>query len=214
MESIQLQEPNTKKSNVYVSLDIETTGPIPGINAMLSLGAAAYNEGGEFLLDFDVNLQITDGFVWDTSTRDWWNKQSDAAWLGATRFPVPPDTAMYLFRTYLHKLMQEYSARVTFVCWPTIYDMPFVQYYYARYGVRDIDIKLHNVIDIKTMAMLALGTSYLNTRKQDMPRIWFPPDFIEHSHIAVEDAKEQGYMFFQIRKSLSNALDPHIPSDL
>jgi len=198
-------------TQTYVSIDIETTGPTPGIHAMISLGAVAFNEQGEELSAFSVNLQVTDGMRWDSDTLAFWNKQSDAAWLAVTRNPEYPYIAVHSFEEWLRKLMDTYNTKLTFVCWPTIYDMPFVQYYWRKYyvlGEVDNPVKLYHVIDIKTMAMLALDCDYNAASKARMPREWFPPDFTEHTHVAVEDAREQGYMFFQIRQALRDMMQP------
>jgi hypothetical protein len=48
-------------------------------------------------------------------------------------------------------------------------------------------------LDIKTFAMALLGTDYREATKRNMPREWFDP--IPHTHIALDDAKEQGALF-------------------
>ena len=41
----------------YVSIDIEADGPAPGLNSMLSLGAAAFTSDGALAQTFSVNLE-------------------------------------------------------------------------------------------------------------------------------------------------------------
>ncbi len=46
---------------IYVSTDVETDGPIPGPNSMLSFGSAAYSRGKELLGTFSANLETLSG---------------------------------------------------------------------------------------------------------------------------------------------------------
>jgi hypothetical protein len=51
----------------------------------------------------------------------------------------------------------------------------------------------HSALDIKTLAMAALGTEYRESTKRNMPREWF--DTLPHNHVAVDDAIGQGVLF-------------------
>lgn len=46
-----------KKPEIYVSVDIEADGPIPGPHSMLSIGAVAYNEAGDEVAHYSANLE-------------------------------------------------------------------------------------------------------------------------------------------------------------
>ncbi len=46
---------------IYVSTDIETDGPIPGPNSMLSFGSAAFTAEGRLLSTFEANLEALPG---------------------------------------------------------------------------------------------------------------------------------------------------------
>ena len=48
-------------------------------------------------------------------------------------------------------------------------------------------------LDVKTFAMAQLRTDYRAATKQRMPRHWF--DDLPHSHVALDDAIEQGALF-------------------
>ena len=41
---------------IYISVDIETDGPIPGPNSMLSFGAAAFSDDGKLVDTHSANL--------------------------------------------------------------------------------------------------------------------------------------------------------------
>ena len=42
---------------IYVSIDIESDGPVPGLNSMLSLGAVAFDPVGKVLSKFQRNMK-------------------------------------------------------------------------------------------------------------------------------------------------------------
>jgi hypothetical protein len=43
-------------SEIYVSTDVETDGPIPGPHSMLSVGSAAYTADKRLVATFEANL--------------------------------------------------------------------------------------------------------------------------------------------------------------
>ncbi len=48
-------------TEIYVSVDIEADGPIPGDYSMLSLGSAAYDSDGNLISTFTVNVAPLEG---------------------------------------------------------------------------------------------------------------------------------------------------------
>jgi hypothetical protein len=50
-----------------------------------------------------------------------------------------------------------------------------------------------SALDIKTMAMMMLNREYHRSTKKNMPKRWF--DEHPHSHVALDDAIEQGALF-------------------
>ena len=71
----------------YVSIDIEADGPAPGLNSMLSLGAAAFTADGALVDTFSANLEALPDAREDArsmSRRSRWSR-----WEGAT----PPGRA-------------------------------------------------------------------------------------------------------------------------
>ena len=51
----------------------------------------------------------------------------------------------------------------------------------------------HSAVDIKTYAMALLGTKFRASVKKNMPPEWF--DKLPHTHVALDDAREQGALF-------------------
>ena len=63
---------------IYVSTDVETDGPIPGPNSMLSFASAAYRADKTLVDTFTANLDLLPGAAGDPKTIDWWRTQPDA----------------------------------------------------------------------------------------------------------------------------------------
>ena len=55
-----------------------------------------------------------------------------------------------------------------------------------------------SALDVKTYAMAVLKTPYRGTAKKIMPKQWF--DQLPHTHIALDDAIEQGALFCNLLK--------------
>jgi hypothetical protein len=86
--------------------------------------------------------------------------------------------------------------RPVFVAYPLLFDMMFVYWYQLRFvGASPFS---HSGIDIKTMAWTAMpGRGYREATKRNMPRHW--------RHVALDDAREQGELFVNIRHDLQRA---------
>jgi hypothetical protein len=172
----------------YVSIDIEADGPIPGPHSMLSLGAVAFDRDGHELDCFSVNLQTLEGAGGHPDTMAWWQTQPAA--LAACRvFPESPTTAIPRFAAWL----QGQPGKAVCVGYPVTFDFMFVQWYLHRFA--DGSPWSHSALDMKTFAWVLLGGHFTQATKRHMPRAWFG-EARAHSHVAVDDAREQGQLFF------------------
>ena len=78
-----------------------------------------------------------------------------------------------------------------FVGYPAAYDFMFV-YWYLMCFAGESPFS-HSALDIKTFAMALLKTHYRDATKRNMPKNWF--DKLPHTHVALDDAIEQGALF-------------------
>lgn len=171
---------------IYVSTDIEADGPIPGPHSMLSLGSAAYLPSGALHSTFSVNLVQLEGAQPDPSTQAFWDKNPDA-WAKCRQDPEAPHLAMSRYSDWLNSL----PGRPVFVGYPASYDFLFVYWYLIKFtGKSPFSF---SALDIKSYAMAMLKLPYRESVKRNMPKRWFPTE--PHTHVAVEDAIEQGALF-------------------
>ena len=102
-------------SEIYFSVDIETDGPIPGQNSMLSLGAVALDGHGNELSTYTVNFTELPGARPDPDTMEWWAKQPAAVVEAARGNPQNPRSATVMFREWVESVAGERSAKPVFV---------------------------------------------------------------------------------------------------
>lgn len=183
-------------TEIYVSVDIEADGPIPGDHSMISLGSAAYDNDGNLISTFTVNVAPLDGAKQHPDTMDFW-RANPKAWDAVQSDQQPPDCAMVKYAAWLDGLVAGTETHLVFVGYPVVFDYSFVHWYFVHFVGRDPFG--YYALDLKTYAMAALDTSFVETDKSKMPKDWLTR---EHSHIALDDAIEQGEMFFAIRKAI------------
>lgn len=171
----------------YVSTDVETDGPIPGRNSMLSLGSAAFDGAGNLLGTFSVNLHQLPDATPNESTMKWWGENREA-WAAHRVDPEYPGPAMHAYCAWLEAL----PGKKVFVGYPAGFDFTFVYWYLMAFaGKSPFGFQ---ALDMKTYAMARLGCGFKDSVKGQWPKKWFPVGK-KHSHIAVEDAIEQGHIF-------------------
>jgi hypothetical protein len=171
---------------IYVSTDVEANGPIPGPYSMLSLGSAAFRADGSLVGTFSANLKTLDGASEDPNTMAWWARRPDA-WNASRENAREVHEAIEEYVAWLEGL----PGRPVFVGYPAAYDFAFVYWYLIRFAGRSPFS--FSALDIKTLAMVLLGTDYRATTKKAMPRRWFGEAL--HGHVALADAIEQGQLF-------------------
>lgn len=181
------------REEVYVSTDIEADGPIPGPHSMLSLASAAFDARGALLGTFTVNLATLPDAAPHPATARFWDANSAA--FAATRVdPRDPAAAMADYIAWVKAL----PGKPVFVAYPAGFDFTFVYWYLMRFaGESPFGFA---ALDVKTMAMTMLRTEFREAVKRAMPARWIPDR--PHTHVALDDALEQGEMFARMLKEL------------
>ncbi|TWO72160.1 exonuclease [Caenimonas sedimenti] len=173
-------------AEIYISTDVETDGPIPGPHSMLSFGSAAYTPGKELVGTFSANLETLEGASAHPRTAEWWQTQPEA-WAACRANLEPPDAAMHRYVAWIKAL----RGKPVFVAYPAGFDFLFVYWYLMRF-VGESPFS-HSALDMKTYAMAVLKRGYRDSTKKNMPKQWFDP--LPHTHVALDDAIEQGALF-------------------
>jgi len=177
---------------IYVSTDIESDGPIPGPNSMLSFASVAFDADGNELGSFSRNLDLLPGATPHGPTMEWWSTQPEA-WEACRKDLVLPVKAMEDYIRWVKTL----PGKPVFVAYPAGFDFTFIYTYLIRFtGTSPFSF---SALDIKSYAMAVLKTGYREATKRNMPKRWFEGQ-PKHTHIALDDARGQGMLFCAMLK--------------
>ncbi len=171
---------------IYVSTDVETDGPIPGPHSMLSFGSAAYLADKTLIGTFTANLETLAGATGYPETMAWWKTQP-TAWAACRTDLQTPERALKDYAAWLKSL----PGQPIFVAYPVVFDYMFIQWYLHKFAGESPFSFIG--LDIKSYAMAMLKKEFRHVVKSTMPRRWF--DDLPHTHLALEDAIEQGALF-------------------
>ena len=117
---------------MFVSIDIETDGPCPGINSMLALGAVAYDGHGESGGYLVFHVRPAAGLRPELETMEWWDTQPEAwAEVSGSR-----NRARDMIPDFGH-WCEALRGEPVVVAWPAVFDFAFVSYYLWRFFGRN-----------------------------------------------------------------------------
>lgn len=176
-----------KESICFISVDVEASGPIPGEYSMLSVGAC---EVGNTANGFYVEIQpISDNFV---------QEALDVCGLSMDKLKTTgfaPADAMTKFAQWIKWTAKENYPK--FVGFNLGFDWQFVNYYFVKYlkenpfGISGIDTK---------SVWFSRDGIWKHTTKTYVKRSLKLN--LEHTHNALDDAREQAIIFEKILESL------------
>jgi hypothetical protein len=182
-----------ERSTVYLSVDVEADGPIPGAFSMVSFGAAVcgrfdgkdftavdpsaqtfYRELRPISAEFDPEALAVSGL-------DRERLETEGA---------DPVRAMADFRTWVDKVSA--GAKPIVVGYPACYDWMFLYWYLIRFHGHS-PFGHSGCMDMKTMFAVKAQRSIAFVGKRSMPKHLLPQR--PHTHNALDDAIEQGELF-------------------
>jgi DNA polymerase III epsilon subunit-like protein len=172
---------------IYISVDIETAGPIPGEYSMLSIGACAV-ENSEH--SFYVELQPI-------------NDNADPAALAVCKLSMEtlkeigkdPTAAMLEFSGWINQIAG--GRNPVFVGFNASFDWGFVNWYFHKFlGKNPFGI---GALDIKAYYMGLSGCTWGETKSSKLPGEFQPS--IPSAHNALGDARAQAEIFKKMLNS-------------
>ncbi len=174
---------------IFVSVDIEASGPIPGKYSMLSIGACVASNPAE---QFSCFLKpISQEFV---------PAALEVTGLSLERLReegLEPGEAMVQFRAWVESLADA-DQRVVFVGFNASFDWSFVNYYFHLFlGENPFGIA---ALDIKSMYFGTSECAWKSTRSSEIEKVVNPEN--SGNHDALDDAVYQAELFNLIREKL------------
>jgi ribonuclease T len=169
-------------TETYISVDVETAGPVPGQYALLSIGACLV---GDPATSFYIKLQPD--FPDFTQEAIAIHGLSLTA-LGETG--VPAKEAIQAFAAWVGRVAPE-GTRAVFVAFNAPFDWMFINSYFHRYlGYNPFG---HSALDIKAYFMGQTGVTWAETSMKHISS-----HFLEETHLshnALSDAQDQAQIF-------------------
>ncbi len=169
---------------LYISVDIETSGPIPGDYSMLSIGACLVDNVSE---SFYIELQpLNDNYTPEAmQTCNFTIEELKVR-------GIPPDEAMARFAGWVKEHTD--GKMPVFVGFNAAFDWSFVNYYFIHYLGLDGNPFGHTALDIKAYYMGSYRTTWKGTGMKRLPPEVHSPDR-PLAHNALEDAIQQAEIF-------------------
>ena len=169
-------------NEIYISVDVETSGPVPGEFSLLSVGACLVHNPTESVY---VELQPD-------------SLRHDAEALAVTGLSLedlqqnglPPIKAMEHLSEWINTIKQP-GMKIIFVGLNAPFDWSFINYYFHKY-IGDNPFGF-TAIDIKAYYMGLTGCSWAETKSSRMAERFHPTS--QPSHNALDDAKFQAELF-------------------
>lgn len=185
------------KNELYISVDIESDGPIPGPYSMVSFGMCAIvvrHEDGTYE-DLNGDLPAHQFYAEMEPISDEWIPEALAI-SGLDREYLfehgqTPSVAMTNACKWVNEVAAQYDARPVFAAYPLGFDWMFWYWYAVSFS----DIRSpfgHSAhIDMKSVYSQRANQPISKSVKRRMPRSLFNADR-KHTHNGLDDAIEQG----------------------
>jgi DNA polymerase III epsilon subunit-like protein len=176
-------------SEIYISIDVETAGPNPGLYSLLSIGACVIDSPEK---TFYVELKpVNREMLPDTHAVHGLSIQA------LEKRGLPPAKALARFESWLEQVVPG-NSRPVFVAFNAPFDWMFVCDYFHRFLGRNPFG--HTALDIKAYAMGLGGTTWGETSMAHISKRYLEDRPL--SHHALQDAIDQAEIF---RKILENS---------
>lgn len=185
----------SKKQALFLSFDIEADGICAGLNSMLSFGVAGFTIDDGLVFEYEANLFPLPNCQPSEKTMEWWNEPAQKeAYNYATSNQRPADEVFKEFNIKIIALQKQYN--IFPVAWPINYDWSWLNYYFCRFvGSNPFG---HRGRCIASYAW-ALSKNLTPSDHIDCEQ-WIDPLYNQHTHKALDDAKEQGGMMMNMIK--------------
>jgi hypothetical protein len=180
-------------TELYVAVDVEADGPIPGPYSMISLGMAV---AGRTDLTFYTELRpISDDFVPEALAvsgldRDRLLREAPVA-----------DEAMAAAAAWVNGLRD--IGRPVFLAAPAVWDGMFLHWYFVRFTGASPFGATGGGVDLRSYWMGLTGVAWADSHKSRIKQALKLTD-LPHTHHAGEDAAELGTVFDAVLRSRSS----------
>jgi DNA polymerase III epsilon subunit-like protein len=199
--------PAVARPDLYISADVETDGPVPGLYSLLSFGMYVVGafDGERFrrpdkpLTLYRELKPISDKFQQEALEVNGLDRDR------LTAEGADPSAAMDEAAEWVRDVAQQH--RPVLVAYPVAFDWSFLYWYFERFASGGSPFGHSSCLDIRTLYQAQAGTVFDLSGKRNMPTELLPDS--PHTHNALDDAIEQGELFANLLTwTLSRRLHP------
>ena len=186
-----------KNGEVYISVDVETDGPIPGPYSMLSIGMAFCGRFDGRSLELTPNPSKTFYAEMQPISNTFEYEALHINGLDRNRLMREgrsPEEAMQLAVDWIDEVSGD--NRPIFVAYPASFDWLWVHWYFTRFTPRGSPFGHSGCFDLKTAIAVRGKIPVSRASKSQLPKA-FQSD-LPHTHNALDDALEQANIFFKV----------------
>ena len=176
--------------SLYISADIEASGPIPGDYDMISLGLSVVGQEDDPSKCFYIVFKP----VTRNSIPEAMKRVGGITFEDMDRDGVDPKEAMQKVAEWVRSVTPR-GHRPVQVAWPSSFDFMWTHWYFMHF--LGSDPFGHSGVDIRSFAMGRTGLDFEDCGKQALERMGIRSRY-PHTHNALDDAKGQGDLFRQI----------------
>lgn len=178
---------------VYVSVDVETLGIVPGLHPLLAVGAAAFLPYCmEPLETFQGCLKARPNERIHEDTMDWWMGQTLDAIKAATSDPQSPREIAQKFERWLNRIAHKAGRTPVIVTWRSFDQWWLHHLMFTELGHAD---RLKDAIDIRSFVLPLSGLEPTGLKTQSVPEGIRQGESGDHT--ALGDALVQGRWFMR-----------------
>lgn len=186
-----------RNGDAYISVDVETDGPIPGPYSMLSLGMAFCGsfDGRSMELTplpkrtFYIELRpISEDFEYEALHVNGLDRNR------LLREGRAPELAMEEAGLWIDQVSGD--NRPIFVGYPAAFDWMWVNWYFTKYSKRGSPFGHSGCFDLKTAVAVKGSVPVSMASKSQLPAAL--QSDLHHTHNALDDALEQANIFFKL----------------
>lgn len=199
----------TPKPILYLSFDIESDGPTPLLNNMISIGFYGITDDLENPFQFDANIMELEGHVQEKQCMEnFWNKpENQQAWNYLQKNKRSHIDVCLELSEHFKRLGQTY--KLVFISHPSCFDWSFFKNYYEL--VRSINNNRDVMYDIGYSCQCSSTLWNLYKQKHKLSSNEADKLYKEISefdetkeHFALDDARCQGIAYVKMKQMLLN----------
>lgn len=183
-------------NQIYIIVDIELNGMMPGQHSILSIGAVASTMDQEVGSFYKKLLPLEDLSA-DSETMGWWKTQPEA-WQEVNTDAEPAEQVIKAFRQWV----ASFGKSPVSVASPLVLDYPFIRWYLHRFGGEQLFEDFEPTQ--RTLDLASFTAGKLNIPLARSRRMQLPPKITEgmpeHSHKAIDDARGYGVILRNVLK--------------